>query len=117
MPLDTMASAISRTALSSIFSANLFQLFQPIGGVNARSAAQQAGARSNAKRENRLIFTHRVYCIFVGPALVRGGVRVRLESFLRGVSGCCRAGRAPNRTRDNPPGYHTVRRIDPTPTI
>src|ERR1035438_4444439 len=36
MPLLAMASAISRTFLSSTRPANLFQLFQPIGGVSAR---------------------------------------------------------------------------------
>ena len=35
MPLATMASAISRTAWSSTRPANLFQLFQPMGGVSA----------------------------------------------------------------------------------
>src|ERR1035437_6604587 len=35
MPLETMASAISRTFLSSTRPANLFQLFQPMGGVSA----------------------------------------------------------------------------------
>src|SRR5215471_5923414 len=33
MPLVTMASAISRTILSLTWLRNLFQLFQPIGGV------------------------------------------------------------------------------------
>src|SRR5438552_2831615 len=36
MPLDTMASAISRTLLSSTRDANLFQEFQPMGGVLAK---------------------------------------------------------------------------------
>ena len=36
MPLLTMASAISRTILSLTWLRNLFQLFQPIGGVLAR---------------------------------------------------------------------------------
>jgi hypothetical protein len=36
MPLETMASAISRTDLSSTLPANLFQLFQPMGGVLAK---------------------------------------------------------------------------------
>src|ERR1035441_4959481 len=36
MPLEAMASAIPRTDLSSTLLLNLFQLFQPIGGVLAR---------------------------------------------------------------------------------
>jgi hypothetical protein len=35
MPVDTIASAWVRTIASSIFMWNLFQLFQPIGGVVA----------------------------------------------------------------------------------
>src|SRR2546423_14549491 len=60
MPLDTMASAISRTVLSSTFSANLFQLFHPIGGVDARSAAKLIEARENATTNNRYIDTSSV---------------------------------------------------------
>src|SRR5580658_7126420 len=36
MPLVAMASAIARTICSSTLPWNLFQLFQPIGGVSAR---------------------------------------------------------------------------------
>src|ERR1039457_6720589 len=36
MPEEAMASAISRTDLSSTLPANSFQLFQPMGGVLAR---------------------------------------------------------------------------------
>src|SRR5579885_1318045 len=36
MPEETMASAISRTILSLTWLRNLFQLFQPMGGVLAR---------------------------------------------------------------------------------
>jgi hypothetical protein len=39
MPLEAIASAISRTVRSSIFVWNLFQLFQPMGGVCARPFA------------------------------------------------------------------------------
>src|SRR6185436_20843382 len=55
MPVETRASAISRTVLSSTFSANLFQLFHPMGGVGARSAAKQIGARESATTMNRCI--------------------------------------------------------------
>src|SRR5215813_3904360 len=55
MPLDTIASAISRTVSSSILSPNLFQLFQPMGGVRARSAPRHADKGSNAKRTSRFI--------------------------------------------------------------
>src|SRR6476646_10018960 len=55
MPVDTMVSAISRTVLSSTFSANLFQLFHPMGGVDARSAAKQMGARESTTTMNRCI--------------------------------------------------------------
>ena len=36
MPDDTIASAVSRISCSSMRQPNLFQLFQPIGGVGAR---------------------------------------------------------------------------------
>src|SRR5205809_169258 len=36
MPEATIASAVSRTVCSFTLQANLFQLFQPIGGVRAR---------------------------------------------------------------------------------
>ena len=36
MPELTIASAVSRTICSFTLQANLFQLFQPIGGVSAR---------------------------------------------------------------------------------
>ncbi len=36
MPVATIASAVSRTICSLTLQANLFQLFQPIGGVSAR---------------------------------------------------------------------------------
>src|SRR5256884_875146 len=52
MPLLTTASAISRMSLSLTLQPNLFQLFQPIGGVGARDAdvcADVAGARRAAK--------------------------------------------------------------------
>src|ERR1700687_1510771 len=55
MPVDTMVSAISRTVLSSTFSANLFQLFHPMGGVGARSAAKQIGARESTATMIRCI--------------------------------------------------------------
>src|SRR5947209_4483869 len=35
MPLETIASAVCRTVCSFTLHANLFQLFQPIGGVSA----------------------------------------------------------------------------------
>src|SRR5688572_14651172 len=38
MPLATIVSAISRTSRSLMLLANVFQLFQPIGGVWARSS-------------------------------------------------------------------------------
>src|SRR5260370_18976212 len=40
MPLFTIASAISRTILSLTWLRNLFQLFQPIGGVRASPLAR-----------------------------------------------------------------------------
>src|ERR1051326_1224181 len=70
MPVDTMASAISRTVLSSIFSANLFQLFQPIGGVRARSAARHRDAESRAERIS--CFMSAIECIACGAARVGG---------------------------------------------
>src|ERR1017187_931868 len=48
MPLDTMASAIPRTVASSNTSWNLFQLFQPMGGVRARplsGTSRKSGGR------------------------------------------------------------------------
>src|SRR5437667_10750808 len=67
MPLDTTASAIWRSVLSSILSANLFQLFQPMGGVRARSAARHADARSSARRKSsaktRCRFIAAIECI------------------------------------------------------
>src|SRR6266513_4957469 len=68
MPLDTMASAISRTVLSSILSANLFQLFQPMGGVRARSAARHADAEISAKTKSR--FMSAIECIACEAARV-----------------------------------------------
>src|SRR5689334_1890875 len=70
MPLDTMASAISRTVLSSILSANLFQLFQPMGGVRARSAARDANAESRANRRSR--FMSAIECIACEAVWVGG---------------------------------------------
>src|SRR3989442_4368366 len=65
MPLDTMAWAISRTVWSSILSANLFQLFHPMGGVRARSAARHADAESRGKLSamRRLRFMSAIECI------------------------------------------------------
>src|SRR5690349_12247376 len=89
MPLDTMASAISRTVLSSIFSANLFQLFQPMGGVRARSAARQRDADSRAERMNR--FMSAIECIACGAAQVgppcahAAGIRKIGERFMRRI--------------------------------
>src|ERR1041384_222408 len=57
MPDVTMASAISRTILSLTWLRNLFQLFQPIGGVLARpldfTAAAGAGRVTGAGRGGR----------------------------------------------------------------
>src|SRR4051812_48030311 len=50
MPLDTMASAVSRMSCSLTLQPNLFQLFQPIWGVLARPSnfcANAAGDTSN----------------------------------------------------------------------
>ncbi len=46
MPELTIASAVSRMSDSSIRHPNLFQLFQPIGGVGARPAASRDLARA-----------------------------------------------------------------------
>src|SRR4029077_8496294 len=82
MPLDTMASAISRTVLSSILSANLFQLFQPIGGVRARSAARHADAESTAKRTSR--FMSAIECIACEPVQVGGGPPSHVDPIAAG---------------------------------
>src|SRR5271155_1049684 len=55
IPLDTMASAISFTVLASIFSANLFQLFQPMGGVRANCWATHTAAKSKLVRDLQII--------------------------------------------------------------
>src|ERR1700735_69598 len=49
MPLETMASAWARTTVSlTSLQANLFQLFQPIGGVRATPLSKpRAGAEAN----------------------------------------------------------------------
>src|SRR5208283_227506 len=45
MPLDTSASAAARMSFSLTLQPNLFQLFQPMGGVRARpSPARASGA-------------------------------------------------------------------------
>src|SRR6202034_3868993 len=49
MPLDTIASAIWRTAASSTLPANLFQLFHPIGGVLARPLSGRSVRAGNGK--------------------------------------------------------------------
>src|ERR1051326_4014720 len=54
MPLVTMAPAISRTILSLTWLRNLFQLFQPMGGVRASpfdfTASVGAGSVTGAGR-------------------------------------------------------------------
>src|ERR1035437_9617753 len=47
MPLDTIASAIARTEASSTFPANLFQLFQPMGGVLASPLSGRSARAGN----------------------------------------------------------------------
>src|SRR5271169_127264 len=44
MPLAAIASAVSLTRLSLHLSANVFQVFQPIGGVRARPSNLSARA-------------------------------------------------------------------------
>ena len=43
MPEDTIASAVSRISFSSMPQPNVFQLFQPIGGVRASGGLRSAG--------------------------------------------------------------------------
>jgi hypothetical protein len=48
MPEDTIASAVSRMSSSSMAQPNLFQLFQPKGGVGASGGFSASGARHRA---------------------------------------------------------------------
>src|SRR6185503_15680161 len=53
MPVVTRASAVSLISFSLTSQANLFQLFQPMGGVSARSvAAANRGAEMKASAAN-----------------------------------------------------------------
>src|SRR5258708_885143 len=55
MPLATSASAVSLTKDSLIFPANVFQVFQPIGGVGANPSNFWANA-DTAKHSQKHIF-------------------------------------------------------------
>src|SRR5262245_47722044 len=55
MPLDTIASAMPLTKPSLMLHANLFQLFQPIGGVGARPAARGSGKSSSVSAGGPLV--------------------------------------------------------------
>src|SRR5882757_6888143 len=52
-PLDTSASAVSRSAVSSMLSRKWFQLLQPMGGVFARPL----GGKSRSVGRDRLLKT------------------------------------------------------------
>src|SRR5271157_4557301 len=61
MPLDTMASAVSRMSRSETLQANLFQLFQPMGGVLARPLSRAlAGATQMINKKNGHITRNRI---------------------------------------------------------
>src|SRR5688500_14274011 len=55
MPVDTMASAISRNRPSLTLQRNLFQLFHPIGGVRARPFSSANAELDQPERTSRAI--------------------------------------------------------------
>src|SRR5215213_1978951 len=75
MPLVTIASAISLISFSLTLQANLFQLFQPIGGVLARPLSRaRTSVKQNAKSSSdatlRYLF---IFVLEASPPLQQRG--------------------------------------------
>src|SRR6185369_13691645 len=98
MPLDTIASAISLIRFSLTLQANLFQLFQPIGGVLARplscacTLVQQAMKKTTAISVF-IVFGTRIYRGHsqYHHAVAGGSVRVKTHPLPRGGTDCVQA--------------------------
>src|ERR1041385_9024231 len=84
MPLVTIASAISLISFSLTLQANLFQLFQPIGGVLARplscAAALDEQQTKNKRRVNRVFIMF--YASEIFHAKAQRQTQSRKEEFM-----------------------------------
>src|SRR5215470_8690631 len=80
MPLETMASVMDLIMSSLTLQANLFQLFQPMGGVRATplSQARALGTRMNARAKK--INTLRNFAIFIATSGSRGEI---IQEFVK----------------------------------
>src|SRR5436305_9105215 len=89
MPEETIASAVSRTTFSFTLHANLFQLFQPIGGVSASPFAAllttSCVVSASAGEERAAIAANQTngpiaYFIHPPPTMVMSGLALALPN-------------------------------------
>src|SRR5215470_8944278 len=74
MPLETMASAMDLIISSLTLQANLFQLFQPMGGVRATPLSQARAAGTRRKVRARKINALRNFAMFIATSGNRGEI-------------------------------------------